>query len=188
MDVILLSVLGFLLSALLLFLFIRNLEACIFWSGLLAPAVGNGLVDAVVHVIDGNVPEALNSLKLLPFFIASIDKAFFVEGTTELYMYVGAGFLIVWFYVLSHYGIKKFGMWALPILPIIVWGIGLTLPNLRATLSTAYPNFSFLFSFYGVPFIAILSAGFFLICYLIWRRGFTIQHLGLPETLTRSGS
>jgi hypothetical protein len=183
MDVLILSVLGFLLSGVLLFLAIRNLEACIFWSALLAPAVGGGLVGAITHVISGNYAEALNSLKLLPFFIAAIDSGFFTPETSELYFYVGLGFLLVWFYILSHYAVKKFGMWALPILPVIVWGVGLTLPNLRSRLTIAHPQFSFLFDFYGIPILILSSLAFFGVCYLVWRRGYSLQHLPFPEKL-----
>lgn len=187
MDVLILSVLGFLLSGVLLFLAIRNLEACIFWSALLAPAVGGGLVGAITHVIAGNYAEALNSLKLLPFFIAAIDSGFFTPETSELYFYVGVGFVLVWFYILGHYAVNKFGMWALPILPIIVWGVGLTLPNLRSRLTTAYPQFGFLFDFYGIPILILSSLAFFGVCYLVWRRGYTLQSPPLPERLAKRG-
>jgi hypothetical protein len=183
MDVLILSVFGFLLSAVLIFLIIRNLEACVFWSALLAPAVGGGLVGAITHAIGGNYAEALDSLKLLPFFIAAIDNGFFTESSSELYFYVGVGFVVVWFYILSHYAVKKFGMWALPILPIIVWGAGLTLPNLRNRLTVAYPQFAFLFDFYGIPLLVLSSLAFFGVCYLIWRRGYSLQHLPFPEKL-----
>jgi|GEM_PF-3428172 len=184
MDVLVLSLFGFLLSAILLFLVIRNLEAVVFWSALLAPSVGGSIVGAVTHALSGNYVEALSSLKLLPFFIASIDNGFFTPETSELYFYVGVGFVLVWFYILSHYAVKKFGMWALPILPVIVWGVGLTLPNLRARLTAAYPQFAFLFDFYGIPILIISSSLFFLVCYVIWRRGYSIQHVPFPEKLS----
>jgi hypothetical protein len=183
MDIVVLSAVGFLLSVILIFLVIRNLEACIFWSALLAPAVGGGLVGAITHAIAGNYTEAFDSIKLLPFFIASIDSGFFTVEASDLYFYVGLGFLLVWFYILSHYAVKKFGMWALPILPVIVWGVGLTLPNLRARLMTAYPQFAFLFDFYGIPILIIACLAFFGVCYLIWRRGYSIQHIPFPKEL-----
>lgn len=185
MDILILSIFGFLLSAILFFLVIRNLEVCIFWSALLAPAVGGGLVGAMTSALSGNYSEALNTLRLLPFFIAAIDSGFFFEGASELYIYVGVGFLLVWFYILSHYAIKKFGMWALPILPLIVWGVGLTLPNLRMQLTAAHPGFWFLFAFYGIPLLILVSLMFFGICYLIWRRGYAIERLPFPERLTK---
>jgi len=185
LDVLFLSFIGFMLSAILIFLLIRNLEACIFWSALLSPVVGSGIVAAITHALAGNYNEALNSLKFLPFFIAAIDNGFFATETSELYFYVGLGFLVVWFYILSHYAIRKFGMWGLPILPVIVWGVGLTLPNLRSRLISAYPPLAFLFNFYGIPLLIIACTAFFAICYLIWRKGYTIQEVPLPQKLTQ---
>lgn len=176
MDVLILSVLGFAVTAILLFLAIRNLEAVIFWSALCAPAIGGSVVNAAQLALSGDYTSAMNSLKLIPFFIASLDTAFFTSDN-EVYFYVGIVFLFIWAYILAHYAIKKFGMWALPIIPAMVWGVGLSLVNFRTVLMTRFPNFAFLFDYYGIPALVLVSSMLFGICYLIWRRGFTLQQL-----------
>jgi len=183
MDVLILSFLGFAVTAILLFLLIRNLEAVIFWAALCAPAIGTSLVAALGSAIGGDYTGAMDKLKLLPFFIASLDSAFFASPS-DIYFVVGIGFLIIWMYIMAHYAVKKFGMWALPIVPIIVWGVGLTLPNLRLQLMELYPSFGFLFDFYGIPFLVLMVSAVFGICYLVWRKGYTIQKLPMyiPST------
>lgn len=176
MDVLVLSLLGFAVTAVILFLIIRNLEAVIFWSALMAPAIGSSLVAALMHAASGKYNSAYESLRLLPFFIASLDKVFFSQSDPA-YFYIGIAFVLVWAYIIAHYAVKKFGMWSLPIIPVIVWGIGLTLPYMRGKLMAAFPNFAFLFDFYGIPALILLVSAAFGICYLIWRKGYTIQRL-----------
>lgn len=176
MEIILLSIAGFILIAAILFFVIRNLEAVIFWSALCAPAVGTSLVNALIHAFSGNYQLAADSLKLLPFFIAALDKAFFTQ-TEPAYFYVGTAFLLIWSYILAHYAVKKFGMWAIPIIPTIVWGVGLTLENFRTKLMTTFPNFAFLFDYYGIPALILTTSILFGICYLIWRRGYVIAKI-----------
>lgn len=174
MDVLLLSIFGFAVTAILLFLVIRNLQAVIFWSALMAPAIGASLVHAAELAIAGDYNTAVNSLEMLPFFIASVDKAFFTS-TDEVYFYVGIVFLFVWSYIIAHYAVKKFGMWALPVIPAMIWGVGLTLVNFRMAFMTRFPNFAFLFDYYGIPALVLVSSLLFLVCYLIWRRGYSLQ-------------
>jgi len=176
MDIFWLSVFGFATVAVILTLVIRNLEAAIFWSALAAPAVGSSLIAALEHFIAGNAQQAVESLKLLPFFMASLDKAFFTQED-PVYTYVGFGFVFIWAYLISHYAVKKFKMWALPIVPTILWGIGLTMPDMREKLMTMFPNIAILFSFYGIPALILISTIIFLICYFIWRRGYVIERL-----------
>jgi len=176
MEPLLLALIGFAVIAIILFFVIRNLEAVIFWSALCAPAIGTSLASALVHTISGNYQMAIDSLKLLPFFLASLDNVFFSQSEPA-YMYVGVAFLLIWAYLLAHYAVKKFGMWALPIIPTLIWGVGLTLPNMREKLMATFPNFAFLFDFYGIPALVLTTTVVFLVCYLIWRRGYVIAHL-----------
>jgi hypothetical protein len=176
MDPLLLALFGFGIIAVFLFFIIRNLEAVIFWSALCAPAIGTSLASAIMHAVSGNYEMAIESVKLLPFFLASLDNVFFTQ-TEPSYMYVGIAFLLIWAYLLAHYAVKKFGMWSLPIIPTLVWGVGLTLTHMRETLMTMFPNFAFLFDFYGIPALILVTSVIFGICYLIWRRGYTIQRL-----------
>ncbi|MCS7124561.1 MAG: hypothetical protein NZ932_04000 [Candidatus Bathyarchaeota archaeon] len=176
MDVIVLSIAGFFIVAAILFFIVRNLEAVIFWSALCAPAVGTSLVNALIHAFSGNYELAAQSLKFLPFFIAALDKAFFMQTDTT-YHVVGAVFILIWSYILAHYAVKKFGMWSIPIIPPIIWGVGLTLQNLREKLMSTFPNFAFLFDFYGIPALILTTSLLFGICYLIWRRGYQIARL-----------
>jgi len=176
MDVLILSLLGFAVTAIVLFLVIRNLEAVIFWSALCAPAIGSSFVNALMHAVSGNYEMATESLKLLPFFMASLDNVFFVQEDPA-YMYVGVAFVLIWAYLIAHYAVKKFGMWALPIIPAMIWGIGLTMAHMREKLMTAFPNFAFLFDFYGIPALMIVTSAIFCVCFLIWRKGYTLQRL-----------
>lgn len=176
MDAILLSGLGFLLTAILLFLIIKHLEAAIFWAALCAPAIGASIVNCITLYFSGDTAGAIESLKFLPFFVASLDATFFASENI-IYYVVGVLYLVAWAYIFAHYGIKKFGMWALPLVPIILFGVGLTLPNLRAVLTTTFPNMAFMFTFYGVPFLALISGLLFVACYLVWRSGYTVKQL-----------
>jgi len=176
MDVLILSLLGFAVTAVVLFLIIRNLEAVIFWAALCAPAIGASLINALTYALAGNYEQAKASLSLLPFFIASLDKVFFTQED-QLYMYVGVVFVLIWAYLIAHYAVKKFGMWSLPIIPAMIWGIGLTMPYMREKLMTTFPNFAFLFDFYGIPALILITSAVFGVCYLIWRKGYTLQHL-----------
>lgn len=183
MDVLFLSLFGFAVAAVILFFLIRNLEAVIFWSALMAPALGASLVNALIHAISGNYQMAAESLKLLPFFIASLDTAFFTQED-PVYIYVGIAFVLIWAYILARFAVKRFGMWALPIVPALVWGVGLTLSHMREKLMTMFPNFAFLFDFYGIPALILATSIIFAICYLIWRKGYKIVRLPMwmPST------
>jgi hypothetical protein len=176
MDVLMPSLLGFAVTAIILFLIIRNLEAVIFWSALCAPAIGTSLINALTYAIGGNYEQAKASLSLLPFFMASLDNVFFAQED-PLYMYVGVVFVLIWAYIIAHYAVKKFGMWALPIIPAMIWGIGLTMSHMRERLMTNFPNFAFLFDFYGLPALILATSAVFSICYLIWRKGYSLQRL-----------
>lgn len=170
------SLLGFAITAIILFLIIRNLEAVIFWSALCAPAIGTSLINALTYAFTGNYEQAKASLTLLPFLMASLDNVFFTQPD-PLYMYVGVVFVLIWTYIIAHYAVKKFGMWALPIIPPMIWGIGLTMPYMREKLMTTFPNFAFLFDFYGIPALILVTTAFFGVCYLIRRRGYSLQRL-----------
>jgi hypothetical protein len=172
MNPLLLALLGFAVVAVILFFVIRNLEAVIFWSALCAPAIGANLASVLVHLFSGDYQMAMDSLKMLPFFMATLDNVFFTQ-TEIVYVYVGFAFVLIWTYIIARYAVKKFGIWALLIIPTMIWGIGLTLPNMREKLMAMFPDFAFLFNFYGIPALILITFITFGACYLIWRKSFS---------------
>jgi hypothetical protein len=138
MDPLLLSmtVLGAVLGLLMLFVFIRNLEASIFWAVLLGPALGNSLGGFITNIFSGNNQEALASLRFLPAFLASIDLTFFDPQANETLIIIGATLVFLWLYVFLHFIANKFGIWGLPILFPILYVAGLGFPNLMQRLSS----------------------------------------------------
>lgn len=187
MDPLLLSmtVLGAILGLLLLFVFIRNLEASVFWAVLLGPALGNSLGGFVINIFSGNSSEALASLRFLPAFLASIDLTFFDPQANQYLLIVGAVLIFLWFYVFLHFIAKKFGIWGLPILFPIIYVAGLGFPNLMQRLSTL-PMIGVLAStMSGIPlliFIEVLMVAVTILAYRLTRK--KEMKVPFPKALT----
>jgi hypothetical protein len=187
MDPLLLSmtVLGAILGLLLLFVFIRNLEASVFWAVLLGPALGNSLGGFVINIFSGNSSEALASLRFLPAFLASIDLTFFDPQANQYLLIVGAVLIFLWFYVFLHFIAMKFGIWGLPILFPIIYVAGLGFPNLMQRLSTL-PMIGVLAStMSGIPlliFIEILMVAITILAYRLTRK--KEMKVPFPKALT----
>jgi hypothetical protein len=160
MDPLLLSmtVLGAVLGLLMLFIFIRNLEASIFWAVLLGPALGNSLGGFVINMFSGKSQEALASLRFLPAFLAAIDLTFFDPQANETLVIVGAVLVFLWFYVFLHFTAKKFGIWGLPILFPILYVAGLGFPNLMQHLSSIPLIGILATTMSGVPLLILFEA------------------------------
>lgn len=169
MDALILAVLGFFLTAGLILLFIRRLEAVIFWAALLAPAIGTGIINALMLYFNGQETEAIHALQFIPCFIAAIDTTFY-QNPNAILTFVGIGYFAIWLYLLAHIGIKVLGIWALPIVPIIFWADGLTLQYFREYMIASTPSIAFLFSYMGLPLLILAVLLSFSISYLAWRR------------------
>lgn len=178
-------IVGILLSVLTLFLFIRKLEAVLFYSFLLGPSVGNSFAWFIVHLFQGNTEEAVDALKFLPFFLQPIDETFFGQTANSLLVAVGAVMLIMWFYVITHFILGKFGIWSLPLICPTLWGMGLSLPNLRELVAEQFPSVAWLCTtLYGIPLLVVATIITGATAFLYWRRtGVTETKIVYPEVL-----
>jgi len=179
MDPLILSmtVLGAILSFLMLFVFIRNLEAAIFWAALLGPAIGNSLAGFILNLFSGNSQEALASLRFLPAFLASIDMTFFEVEANETLVVVGGVLIFLWTYVLLHFIAKKFGIWGLPILFPVLYVAGLGFPHLMLRLSSVSVIGVLATTMSAVPLLVLLEAimiGITLLAYRLRRRTLSV--------------
>lgn len=185
---IILTVIGILVAVLGFFIISKQLESAIFWSILLGPAVGNAIIGCITNLVEGNYELAVSALAFLPCFLGAIDASFFAPEVEFSFMIFGGITLLLWVYVLSHFASKRFGIWALPMMPLILYLAGsslpeLGMPNLRATLSNAVPVLSpLLLPFHGLPMLAILTLALFGISYFTWHRGYTMA-VSLPDRL-----
>lgn len=172
-----LTIIGIILAILSFILITRSLESAIFWSILLGPAIGNSVINFILSLLGGETETAIKSMRFLPFFLSPIDETFFsIETASEELMVIGGVILFLWVYVISHYATRRFGIWGLPMIPSIMYVAGLTFPHLRARVAGYVSYFSFLFTLYwGVPFLVLITALLFVPCFLLWRRGWSVQ-------------
>lgn len=183
MELIVLAVLGVILAVLSLFILTRKIESAIFYSILAGPSLGASLGGFLSNLVTGDLAKAIESFKFLPFFLAPIDEAFFADAN-QLLMVVGAVLLALWLYVLLHFMLGKFHVWALPILPAVLWVAGMSLPFIRMRLIEAVPFFAFLLEpFYGLPALVLVSVVIAFLCYLWWRHSQPELELPLPDKL-----
>lgn len=171
------TVVGMILSMLLLFVFIRQLEAVFFYGVLVGPGIGNAIVGAIFNAVQGDMAAAAESFKFLPFFLAAIDETFFAETPSEVMVAVGAIILFMWFYVFLHFTTRKFGVWFLPIILPLMYVAGLSFVNLRLLLAQTYPELTWLvMEFVGIPALILATMPLFLVAFLYARRkGHQIQ-------------
>jgi hypothetical protein len=149
----------------------HKLTSAIFWSIMFGPAISAAVYSFVMGVVQGNLSQALEGLRFAPFFLFAIDSLFFAKGASYIFIYVGFAYLAFWTYYLGKFLLKHEHMWGLPMLPLAIFIIGLTLPNLRAQIASWVPSLSWLvLPFAGIPALVVLTVIPFLICYLIWRR------------------
>lgn len=168
--IISMTVLGAILSFLMLFIFIRNLEAAIFWAVLLGPAIGNSIAGFIINLVSGKSTEAFMSLRFLPFFLSSIDIAFFEAEANETMVVIGGVLVFLWLYVMCHFAAKKFGLWGLPVILPLIFVAGLGFPNLMVRLASSLPIIGFLATVgSGIPLLIMFESLIIAITVLIYR-------------------
>jgi len=170
-----LTMVGVIIAILLVFILTRKFESAIFWSILLGPALGTSVVNALIQVLSGNTTLDTVTLSHLIFLIAPIDKTFFSIEAGDLVI-IGAVILFLWVYVLGHWLTRWKGVWGIPLLPPLIFALGLSLPNFRQRLATLLPSLNFLTEpSMGIGLLALTTGILFLIAYLIWRRGYEVK-------------
>lgn len=166
--IISMTVLGAILSFLMLFIFIRNLEAAIFWAILLGPAIGNSVSGFIINLISGKNNEAFLSLRFLPCFLSPIDMTFFEAEANQILMMVGGVLVFLWLYVMCHFIAKKFGLWGLPMILPLMFVAGLGFPNLMLRLGSL-PIIGVLATIWsGVPLLIVFEALIMAITFIIF--------------------
>jgi hypothetical protein len=182
LTALILTIIGIILAIFGFFIISRHLESAIFWAILLGPAVGNAIVESVSNILEGNYPKAVESLRFLPCFLAAIDQTFFADANQPALMLLGGILLFLWVYVLSHFAIKRFGIWGLPIIPAVIYFAGSNFPsniglvNLRLALSQKFPFLSpLVLPWYGVPMLILLMGMSFLFSYFLWKHRYTVE-------------
>lgn len=181
---IIVSLIGVIITVFTLIMIIRNLEAALFWSILLGPTIGQSIASALIYAFLGDYETAKNSLILLPFVLAPIDNTFFGEGVTEEYAIIGGVIMFLWIYVLLHYMAPRFGVWSIPMVFPVIYVSGLTLPNLRFRLATAFPSMTYLLlAWHGVIFLSILVVASFALVtlFVIKTRSVTLPVFPIPK-------
>jgi len=189
LSTIVLTVIGFLVAVTAFFLISKHLDTAVFWSILLSPAIGSSIVASIQHLIVGDYGKAVACLRYLPCFLASIDEGFFSPELHPSFYVLGALILSLWIYVLAFAVSRPFGIWGLPILPIVIYVAGSNPPNemgmsnLRVIVADAIPELNpLLLSYYGLPMLFLIVAVLGVISYLIWHRGYTLR-MSMPSQL-----
>ena len=169
-----LTIIGILVAVLGVFILTRKVESAIFWAVLLGPAIGTSFLNAIIQLVSGEISLATANFSITPFVIAPIDKAFFSPESGQL-VAVGIVILFLWIYVLAHWLTKWRGIWGIPILPSIIFVLGLMFPNLRMRIANMAPGLTFLLDAYmGIGILVLVSIPLFIFAYFVWRRGYTI--------------
>ena len=170
-----LTAVGIVIAVLGVFILTRKIESAIFWALLLGPAIGGSLINAIIQLAGGDFDLVITNLSLSPFVIAPLDQAFFSPEVGDLAI-VGLVILFLWIYVLAHWLTKWKGVWGIPILPAIIFALGLTLPNLRTRIAQLIPQLSFLAEpFLGLGLLVLVSLPLFLFAYMLWRRDYSVE-------------
>ena len=188
-STVVLTFIGILVAVATFFIVSKHLGSAVFWSILLGPAIGNSVIASLSNLVSGDYEGAISALKFLPCFLAAVDQGFFSSEIHESFYIIGGLMLALWIYVLTSAVSSQFGVWGLPLLPIVLYLAGSNPPNemgmynLRLLIANYIPALSgIVLPYYGLLALFSLVAIFTAVSYFIWSRGYTIV-VKMPENL-----